>query len=261
MDELTKKSMLSDLLSGQRDSIARLRDSSPRVHCITNLAANNFTANVLLALGAIPSLTSSPEEVPDFVARSNVMLINLGTLDMGRKDAIRTGIEVAAEYGKPWVLDPAFANASSTRLIFAIQLLKLRPLVIRANQVEIGALCDGVDVTGTARDLALATGSSVAATGETDIVTNGVLDFTLTGGHPIMAQVTAVGCVTSAIVAAMLTVEPDPLKATLLALTIASVAGEKAASRARGPGSFHFEFLDALYEIDDAALREGAKIS
>src|SRR5674476_326933 len=47
----------------------RLRARSPRVHCITNAVAQNFTANALLALGAVPSMTLSPEEIAAFIAR------------------------------------------------------------------------------------------------------------------------------------------------------------------------------------------------
>ena len=40
---------------------ARLRETAPRVHCITNSVAQNFTANMLLAAGAIPSMTTTPD--------------------------------------------------------------------------------------------------------------------------------------------------------------------------------------------------------
>ena len=43
--------------------LERLRARSPRVHCITNAVAQNFTANALLAIGAVPSMTLSPEEI------------------------------------------------------------------------------------------------------------------------------------------------------------------------------------------------------
>ncbi|HSL80519.1 MAG TPA: hydroxyethylthiazole kinase, partial [Pseudolabrys sp.] len=36
------------------DILARLRALSPRVHCITNAVAQNFTANMLLAAGCVP---------------------------------------------------------------------------------------------------------------------------------------------------------------------------------------------------------------
>ena len=34
-------------------ALEQIRAEAPRIHCITNLAANVFTANVLLALGAV----------------------------------------------------------------------------------------------------------------------------------------------------------------------------------------------------------------
>ncbi|MGB9364572.1 MAG: hydroxyethylthiazole kinase, partial [Xanthobacteraceae bacterium] len=45
------------------DILMRLRARSPRVHCITNAVAQAFTANTLLAAGAVPSMTLSPDEV------------------------------------------------------------------------------------------------------------------------------------------------------------------------------------------------------
>ena len=36
------------------DILARVRARAPRIHCITNAVAQNFTANVLLAAGALP---------------------------------------------------------------------------------------------------------------------------------------------------------------------------------------------------------------
>ncbi|MEC9470092.1 MAG: hydroxyethylthiazole kinase, partial [Pseudomonadota bacterium] len=35
--------------------LERVRQKTPRVHAITNAVAQSFTANVLLALGAVPS--------------------------------------------------------------------------------------------------------------------------------------------------------------------------------------------------------------
>ena len=40
----------------------RLRARAPRVHCITNAVAQAFTANVLLAAGAVPSMTIAVNE-------------------------------------------------------------------------------------------------------------------------------------------------------------------------------------------------------
>jgi hydroxyethylthiazole kinase len=69
------------------------------------------------------------------------------------------------------------------------------------------------------------------------------------------------GCVASALVGACLAVEPDAWKAVTAALTIVGVAGEVAAERARGPGSFVSEILDAVYALDAEALAKKAKVS
>ncbi|HEY5880157.1 MAG TPA: hydroxyethylthiazole kinase, partial [Nakamurella sp.] len=38
------------------DALAELRDRSPLVQCLTNIVAAQWTANVLLAVGAAPAM-------------------------------------------------------------------------------------------------------------------------------------------------------------------------------------------------------------
>ena len=45
------------------DVLARIRERAPRVHCITNTVAQQYTANMLLAAGAVPT-TLPGESVP-----------------------------------------------------------------------------------------------------------------------------------------------------------------------------------------------------
>ena len=42
------------------DILARIRARRPRVHCITNSVAQNYTANMLLAVGAVTRLQLRP---------------------------------------------------------------------------------------------------------------------------------------------------------------------------------------------------------
>ena len=76
------------------DVLERIRARAPRVHCITNVVAQNFSANMLLAAGAIPSMTIAPDEVGEFVARADALLVNLGTFDAERR--IAAGIAIDA---------------------------------------------------------------------------------------------------------------------------------------------------------------------
>src|SRR4029077_20034147 len=88
------------------DILARLRHRRPRVPCITNTVAQNFTANVLLAAGCVPSMTVSPEEVGPFVAGAQALLVNLGTFDAERREPTAFALETVSSHKLPWVLDP-----------------------------------------------------------------------------------------------------------------------------------------------------------
>src|SRR5262245_37292631 len=107
--------------------LERLRKANPRVHCITNAVAQNLTANVLLAVGAVPSMTTSPQEIAGFMQRANALLINLGTFDAVRQAATEFAIAAAAELKLPWVLDPVLIDRSPTRAIYAKELIKRAP--------------------------------------------------------------------------------------------------------------------------------------
>ena len=73
------------------DILMRLRARGPRVHCITNAVAQTFTANTLLAAGAVPSMTLAADEIGAFVARADALLVNLGTFDDGAACGDRGG--------------------------------------------------------------------------------------------------------------------------------------------------------------------------
>jgi hydroxyethylthiazole kinase len=243
------------------DVLARLRARRPRVHCITNNVAQNFTANALLAAGAVPSMTLASEEIGAFVASANGLLVNLGTFDAERREATATAIEVAAEEGVPWVLDPVFIDRSPPRAAYAKTLVARRPRAIRLNRAEFTALAGVEPEADELVRYALDTLAIVALTGEIDLVADGARHLALENGHPMMTRVTAMGCAASALIAACLAVESDPLTATAAALTAFGVAGEVAGARASGPGGFAVAILDALYDLDADTIIEKARVT
>src|ERR1700704_378924 len=105
----------SDLPVITAEILERIRAKRPRVHCITNAVAQTFTANMLLAAGAVPSMTIAQKEVRAFAARADALLINLGTFDPERQKASLAAIGVANKTGIPWVLDPVFIDRSPPR--------------------------------------------------------------------------------------------------------------------------------------------------
>jgi len=62
------------------EDLVNLRRSAPLTHCITNVVVTNYTANVLLSVGASPAMILAEEEVSDFVKVAQGLLINVGTI-------------------------------------------------------------------------------------------------------------------------------------------------------------------------------------
>ncbi len=256
------------------DLLERLRFRRPLVHCLTNHVVKNFTANVLLSLGAAPAMVEHPAEASEFAAMADALLVNVGTLDEAQRSAIEQAVPSARAAGKPWSLDPVAVGPLGVRTDVARKLLACRPSVIRGNASEIIALSGqtgrgrGVDsgdeadsALAAARDLASRTGGAVLITGPTDYATDGTAVHACANGHILMTRVTGVGCAQGAVAAACTAVSDIPLEAALAAAVIFGVAGDLAASRATRPGSFQIALLDAFDELDADLLRRHARLA
>lgn len=254
--------------------LARLREGAPLVQCLTNAVVTNFTANVLLALGAAPAMTDIPTEAGQFARIASGVLINVGTPHRDQRTGMREAAAAAAESGTPWVLDPVAVGALPVRTALAAELLDSSPTAIRGNASEVIALAGlggggrGVDTVDTpesaiaaAGSLAQQHGAVVAVSGARDLITDGTDVVRISNGHPFLTQVTGGGCALGAVTAAFLAVEEDRLAATAAATAVYTVAAEVAALNAAGPGSFAVAFLDALATVDADTLRARLAIS
>ncbi|MCF8466535.1 MAG: hydroxyethylthiazole kinase [Sneathiella sp.] len=224
----------------------------PAVHCLTNTVVQALTANMLLAVGAIPSMSSDIVEVADFTKSADALLVNIGTLDGDLKASIRAAIAAARENGIPWIFDPVFIDRSPPRAAYAKELLALGPALIRGNKGEIATLGGGP------ADLARKTGAIVAMTGVTDLVTDGEAEITLDGGHELMSLVTGIGCAGTAMLAACVAVSAPNVRLASVAagLDLFGKAGEQAARESKGPGTFAVAILDQLYQFSQSSLQE-----
>ncbi len=255
--------------------LGAMRANPPLVQCITNFVAMNIAANVMLAAGASPAMVHAEEEAGEFAAISGALTINIGTLSSGWLAGMLKAAQSANAAGKPWVLDPVAHHATAFRRNAVARLIELRPTIVRGNASEIIALAggagrgQGVDsrdaveqAEDSARQLAERHGCVVAVTGVTDFVTDGRQTRRVAGGSSLMPQVTALGCSLTCLVGAFAATAPDAaLDATVAALAVFAVAGEKAATAANGPGSFSWRFLDALAGLDKEVLDREARIS
>lgn len=253
--------------------LARMRDTAPLVHNITNFVAMNFMANVLLAAGASPAMVHAREEAAEFAGLAQALTVNIGTADPDWGAAMEEAAVVMNGAARPWVFDPVGVAATRFRSDLSQKLIDLGPSVIRGNASEILTLAGlsgaarGVDAGDSveaameaARRLAQSTGGVVAVSGPVDYVTDGSKGYRVANGHPLMARVTVMGCSLNGVIAAFCVGQPV-LEATAAALACYGVAGEAAAETAQGPGSFQPAFLDALAALTPEALDAGARVS
>jgi hydroxyethylthiazole kinase len=265
-----------DMAQKAAEILRRVREKRPLVHNITNYVVMNYTANALLACGASPVMAHAVEEVEEMVSLSGALVLNIGTLTLPWIEVMLKAGRRANELHVPVILDPVGAGATRLRTETAKRLIKsLSIAVIRGNASEIlsltkeksGAGTKGVDsvhtvdqVTETAMILAKEFNTTLAITGAVDLITNGEQICRVMNGHAMMSHVTGTGCTATVIIGAFLAVCSNPLEAATAGLSYFGLAGEKAAVRALGPGSFQIALLDALYAIKEEELVEGAKI-
>jgi hydroxyethylthiazole kinase len=244
------------------DALGALRDRPPLVQCLTNIVAAGWTANVLLAVGVAPAMVDNPREAGEFAAIAGGVLVNLGTPYDETVAAMHLAVAGAKLAGTPWVLDPVAVGALGWRTDLSQQLLReARPTIVRGNASEILALAGGrggrgvesADSSEAAAKVAVLLANQhqtvIAVSGPTDHITDGWL-----------TRVTGVGCALGALMAAFAAVVPDAVVAAAAATATLTVAGDSAATRARGPGGFAVALLDELALIEPNTLVERVRI-
>ncbi len=255
------------------DALATLRERSPLVQCLTNIVVAQWTANVLLAVGAAPAMVDNPKEAGAFARIAGGVLVNLGTPYADTAAAMEQAVAGATDAGTPWVLDPVAAGALAWRTEIARTLLSDRPTVLRGNASEVMALTGGaggkgVDSVDTpeaalaaAVELAGRHGTVVAISGPVDHLTDGDRVVRVANGHPLLTRVTGVGCALGAMIAGFAAVLDDPLLAATAATATLTVAADAAAADTAGPGSFAVALLDHLALLRPAELADRVRLS
>jgi hydroxyethylthiazole kinase len=246
------------------NGLAAVRNKKPMIHHITNTVVMNFTANVTLCLGAAPVMAPCIEESPEMVPFAGALLLNIGTLTPDLVKSMLAAGRVANELGIPIVFDPVGAGATRLRTDSAKMISsELDIAIVRGNAGEVLALSgeggkvrgvDSMDSVEGRIDLissfSAESGSVIAVTGVTDIVTDGERTVSIDNGHPIMGRVTGTGCSASTSVACFAASVEDPFHAALGGLVTHGITGETAAEMCAGPGTFVPCFLDALSYLD-----------
>lgn len=257
------------------ENLKNLREKKPLIHNITNFVVMNYTANALLACGASPVMAHASEEVEDMASFAGALVLNIGTLTPYWIDSMVKAGKRANELDVPIILDPVGSGATKLRTDSSKRLIdELAINVVRGNASEVlslaheGSRTKGVDsihsvdeAVNAALILAKELNTTLAITGAVDLITDGERIYRVSNGHELMGYVTGTGCTATVIIGAFLAVDRDPVEATTTSLAYFGLAGEKAATEAKAPGSFMIAMLDALYTIDEKQMEKGAKIS
>ncbi len=257
--------------------LQQIREQRPLVLCLTNSVVQNFTANLLLAVGAVPVMLNHAGEIEDLMhSCANALLINVGTLDKNQAQLMQTAVRCAGNANIPWVLDPVAVGLLRYRTLVCNELISANaPAMIRGNASEILGLLGITDSTarGTestttssnviipAQMLARHASTTVLLTGETDYMTDGQDIYSCANGHELMTRVTGMGCAMGALAAACTAVANTPLHAAIATAAIMGTCGDIAANAAPHPGSLVPAFLDALDTISPTALQNLSKLA
>lgn len=264
--------------------LTNVREKTPLVHNITNYVTVNDCANILLACGGSPIMSDDREDVEDITSICGGLNINIGTLNQNTIPSMFLAGKRSNALGHPVLLDPVGAGASRLRTKTAADLIdQVQFTVIRGNISEIKALAQGsastkgVDadqadqvndanldsVIAFAKAFALRTGSVIAITGATDLITDGNRVCRITNGHPMMSRITGSGCMLSAMTTAYVVANPDrPFEAVCAAVIAMGLCGELAHRRLGdldGNSTYRNYLIDAVYHLTPGQLREGAK--
>jgi hydroxyethylthiazole kinase len=263
-----------DLAELTAASLGRIRQRTPLIHNITNFVVMNDTANVLLAWGASPVMAHAIEEVREMVGYAGALVLNIGTLEASWIEAMLAAGEEANLRHVPIVLDPVGAGATRLRTTTTERIRSAMQVdVVRGNAAELAIIAGmearirGVDSVAsgapdTAARLAAARfGGAAVVSGAVDYVADATRLAEVRNGHPLMARITGSGCMATATIGAFLAVEPDPFLAAAEAMVAFGVAGEIAAERSAGPGTFRVQLMDAVAALDEATIRSRARVS
>lgn len=264
----------TELADAVSSDLEKIRSRAPLILSLTNSVVQPLTANLLLAVGAVPAMLNDAEEAVEMLGcGAGGLLVNLGTLTRGQSQTMLAAVQEANRLGIPWVLDPVAVGALSLRTRLAEQLKEQTPRIIRGNASEIMALAGYSAVTKgpestsssgeavqAAKELALHTGAAVLVTGPTDYATDGHQITAVENGHAMMSRVTGVGCSMGALAAACASVSPSPMQAALSTAVLMGLAGQMAFEQSSAPGSFAVSLLDSLYTLSPGQVVEKARI-
>ncbi len=258
----------------------QVKEKEPLVQCITNFVTVNDCANILLSIGATPTMAMDCREVEEAVAKVSALVCNMGAIEhlesmlLAGKEANRLHI--------PVVLDPVGAGGTTLRQEAASLLIQeIQFAAIRGNASEIKAIAGihsrgrGVDAAKEDiisenslqkdieifEELAKRIHTVVAVSGPIDVITNGEQTMLIRNGCPTMARITGSGCMLTTLMGAFCGANEEQIfEAAALAVAVMGIAGELAEEKRiqnkTGNATFRNALIDAIFNITAEQIKE-----
>lgn len=247
-----------------------IKERKPLIHHITNWVTIYDCANITRAIGALPVMAHAKEEVQEMVAISSALVLNIGTLTSKLVDAMILAGKKANELNIPIVLDAVGVGATTLRTDKALEILNnIHVDVIKGNSSEIATIggieaktrgVEAVDVSSDlkfiAKEVAEKNNSVVVITGKEDIISDNKRGYIVKNGHEMLSKLVGTGCMVASVIGCFIAVEKDYINAATGALACFGIAGELAAKRAKGPGSYKELFYDEIYNLNFRVIEE-----
>ena len=252
-----------------KNPLKTIRETKPLIHHITNWVTIYDCANITRVFGALPVMAHAPEECADMTRISSALVLNIGTLTSELIEAMLLSAAAANEKKIPVVLDAVGVGATKFRDEMAAKLLSSVHIdIIKGNYSEIAKLAGedaetkGVEATAInadpeklAKEFAKSRSSVVVMTGKEDIISDGKRVFIVKNGHEQMGSIVGTGCMAASIIGSFASVNPDYCEASKDALVYFGVAGELAAKKSKGPGSFKVNLYDEVFDLTDEKIK------
>lgn len=260
------------------------QNRTPMVHSITNNVTINDCANIILAAGGTAIMAQDEREVEEITSHAQALVINMGAVRA--QEAMLRAAKIAKRNGRPVVLDPVAAGASTLRREMCSRLLSENLVsVIRGNASEVRALAAGAEqetgVEASAldsvtednlqesaawlRSFSRRTGAVVMLTGAMDVITDGTRTAVVRGGSAYLRRITGAGCMLTSLTGVYCGANPDILlEAAVTASEVMKHCGETAEARVRkemeGTASFRTRLIDAVSLLDAEEIASNARL-
>jgi hydroxyethylthiazole kinase len=246
-----------------------IREMKPLIHHITNWVTIYDSANMTRVFGALPVMAHAPEECADMTKISSALVLNIGTLTAEIIDVMILSAAAANEKKIPVVLDAVGVGATKFRNEMAARILdSVHVDVIKGNYSEIAKLAGekaetkgvestsiNVDPRKVAKEFAKSRNSIIVMTGKEDIISNGKKTSIVKNGHELMGSIVGTGCMAASIIGIFASVNSNYYEASKEALCYFGVAGELAAEKSNGPGSFKVNLYDEVFRLSDDKVK------